>query len=441
MQPSYDAIVIGSGFGGSVAACRLAQAGLKVGVLERGRRYDINPFPRDWKDPVNGWIWEAGQGLFDVKLFQQMAVVQAAGLGGGSLIYANVHLRAPEDVFRRGWPNGYNRKALDPYYDLVAYMLDINPINRSPRGLPAKTERMRVAAESLGRGGQFCYPNIAVNFGPDETHANKFGAPQRGCNYCGECDIGCNIHAKNTLEYNYLKLARDCGADLITQCEVTQIEPSADGYDVSFIDYMAGGARGASHAPQVFLCAGAVNSTELLLKCRDIHKTLSRLSARLGHGYSGNGDLLAFAFDVDLPMRPSEGPTITTGTVYSRNDAGIDNYFIFEDGGYPKEIGAMLQLLKPKAGFLREADILTLKELQRLIRRAAADKAGTDAAGSDRTAVFLAMGRDLANGVIRLHPLSGDLKSYGMWHPICRFMRRSGGLPPISRALFAARSR
>jgi choline dehydrogenase-like flavoprotein len=81
IRPSYDAIVIGTGFGGAVAACRLVQAGLSVAVLERGRRYDINPFPRNWNNPFDGWLWSSGHGLFDVKLCQEMAVVQAAGLG------------------------------------------------------------------------------------------------------------------------------------------------------------------------------------------------------------------------------------------------------------------------------------------------------------------------------------------------------------------------
>src|SRR5271168_3392738 len=98
MRPAYDAIVIGSGFGGSVAACRLAQAGFSVGVFERGRSYETNSFPRNWNDPTDGWLWSEGQGLFDVKPFEEMTVVQCAGLGGGSLIYANVHLRAPAEL-------------------------------------------------------------------------------------------------------------------------------------------------------------------------------------------------------------------------------------------------------------------------------------------------------------------------------------------------------
>ncbi len=284
MRANCDAVVIGSGFGGSVAACRLAQAGCTVTVLERGRRYDTNPFPRNWNDPTDGWLWQVRQGLFDLKHFSHMMVVQGAGLGGGSLIYANVHLRAPNEVFQQGWPAGYGRATLDPYYDLVAYMLDINPISASKyRGIPPKSEWMSRLAAAMGRSAQFCYPNIAVDFSePEKAHTNKFGAQQEGCRFCGECDIGCNYHAKNTLDFNYLKVAQDNAADLETQCEVTRIEPNpGGGYKVRFLDHRIDGQRGEVQAKYVFLCAGAVNSTELLLRCRDQYGTLPNLSARL----------------------------------------------------------------------------------------------------------------------------------------------------------------
>ena len=414
MRPAYDAIVIGSGFGGSVAACRMAQAGFSVGVFERGRSYETNPFPRDWSNPANGWLWSIEQGLFDIKPLQQMTVVQSAGLGGGSLIYANVHLRAPEEVFARGWPRGYTRAVLNPYYDLVAYMLDINPITKSNYlGVPTKTKLMKDVARDLKRSEQFCYPNIAVDFGqPDVAHHNKFGAQQKGCTFCGECDIGCNVHAKNTLDLNYLTVARSNGAEIGTRCEVLRIEPIAGGYSykVSFKDHGNGGQVSECQAKYVFVCAGAVNSTELMLRCRDVSRTLPNLSDRLGHGYSGNGDFLAFAFNTEKQFKPSEGPTITTGIVYSRADAGFDNWFIFQEGGYPKEIGGLLQLLNPKRGLFREAEVLTREAFHEAFRSASVGKTGFPDPDSDDTAIFLAMGRDLANGVIELDSISKDLK-------------------------------
>ena len=410
MQTRYDAVVIGTGFGGSVAACRLAQAGQNICIFERGRRYDINPFPRNWDDPADGWLWQVSQGLFDLKHFSQMMVVEAAGLGGGSLIYANVHLRAPEEVFKEGWPANYSRTALNPYYDLVAYMLDINPITTSRHlGLPTKSRLMFDMAAAMQRSAQFCYPNIAVDFAePNLEHKNKFGVNQRGCNYCGECDIGCNNHSKNTLDLNYLALARENGADTETQCEVTRIEPDpAGGYKVTFKDHRIGGQIGTVSAGRAFVCAGAVNSTELLLRCRDQYGTLPNISDRLGMNYSGNGDFLAFAFNIKDPFIPTTGPTITTGIVYSREDGGADNWFIFEEGGYPKEIGKLLQVLNPKHGILSGLGSLSRVELEALLHRAGSS-AGADPQ-TDHSAIFLAMGRDRADGRLSLHPLTYGL--------------------------------
>ena len=119
-KPRYDAVVVGTGFGGAVAACRLAQAGIDVAVLERGRRYPPGDFPRHVAGR-DGLLWERGAGLYDIRPLNDMLVVQAAGYGGGSLVYANVQMRPPSDLFDEGWPAGYSRRALDPYYDLVAH--------------------------------------------------------------------------------------------------------------------------------------------------------------------------------------------------------------------------------------------------------------------------------------------------------------------------------
>jgi cholesterol oxidase len=412
MRSSYDAVVIGSGFGGAVAGCRLAQAGLNVAILERGRRYGRGDFPRDWNDPIKGWQWAIGQGLFDVRPFGEMTIVQGAGWGGGSLIYANVHLRAPADLFRSGWPAGYSRAALDPYYDLVAYMLDIAPITASSHlGLPPKAQWMKQVAGRLGREAQFCYPNIAVDFSaPGVAHRNKFGVEQSGCTYCGECDIGCNVMAKNTLDLNYLALAEQHGADVAPLSEAVRIERDGAGYKVTFKNHAAAAAENAIAARTVFLCAGAVNSTELLLRCRDEFGTLPALSAHLGQGYSGNGDFLAFAFDTATPFAPSNGPTITTGIVYDRGTGSDRVWFIFEEGGYPKEIAGLLQVLNPGGGWLKDVIDLSSDALSAAIGVAARGRIGSGAPPHDDTAVFLAMGRDRASGVLALDPLTRALR-------------------------------
>ncbi|HKU36789.1 MAG TPA: GMC family oxidoreductase N-terminal domain-containing protein, partial [Polyangiales bacterium] len=409
MKAEYDAVVIGSGFGGSVSACRLAQAGLSVALIERGRRYDGDQaFPRNWQDPKDGWLWKHEQGLFDVKEISEMTTVESAAYGGGSQIYANVHLRLPEAGFGTAWPRAYNREVLDPYYDLVAYMLDIKPITaEDPKRIPPKTWLMRDVAANLRRSAQFVYPNLAVNFGDSaRLSPNKFDVPQRGCNHCGECDIGCNNRAKNTLDMNYLPLAERTGrTSVFTRHEAVNIEPFDGKYRVHAIDHANGHPVGFT-ADAVFVCGGAINTTELLLRCRDEHRTLPELSPALGLHYSGNGDYLAFAFDTDggRPFTPSQGPTITTAIVYDGSDAGERHWFIFQEGGYPREIARLLQVLNPNRSRLGVDQIGLLKHQLRQDLRRRADRLPDEPECAINSAVFLAMGRDRANGRLELLP-------------------------------------
>lgn len=403
MKDRYQAIVIGTGFGGAVAACRLAQAGIGVGVFERGHRYPPAAFPRGLKDAPDGWVWQLGRGLFDIRILSEMTAVSAAGYGGGSLVYANVQMRPPREVFASGWPHGYSLEALADYYDLVAYMLDIKPITDAS-AMPPKTIRMKEAAAACGRAQQLFHPNLAINFGA--TGKNRFGAQQQGCNFCGECIIGCPSGAKNSLDLNYLKAAEERGADINTDCEVIKIEPLTEGggYRVIVRDHQHD-IQAACEGRHVFVCAGSINSTELLLRCRDEYKTLDKLNPLLGHRYSGNGDFLAFAFDTASAFEPSNGPTITSAVLYDRR-SDQPAWFVLEDGGYPRELSALVDLLHPKAGFLEEVDRVGLLERARAAladRTASAAVDGERFGAPERTGVFLLMGRDRANGVMRLN--------------------------------------
>ncbi len=422
MKNTYDAIVIGTGFGGAVSSCRLSQAGLTVAVLERGRRYDKPgaggelPFPRDFTDIEKGWLYAHEQGLFDVKPVEEVFVFECAGYGGGSLIYANVHCRPVPDVFSSGWPAGYSRDELDPYYDLVGYMLDIAPITTRPNDLPPKTRLMASAFERLGRSKQFYYPNLAVDLSDASAgaHENKFGVTQWGCRNCGECDIGCRYRSKNTLDLNYLAVAEKHGAEVRPQCEVVRIAPQEGGYAVFYRDFTNGGVEASVSATSVFVCAGAVNSTELLLRCRDEFGTLPAMSPALGRGYSGNGDFLAFGFDTKEPFHPEYGPTITTGVIYDRGgDQGggeLRAWFTLQEGGYPKQIGSLFQLLRQGSSWLPAAGNLVREEVEVEIRKAVAANGAREAKETATSAVFLAMGRDRANGTVALHPITKKLQ-------------------------------
>jgi cholesterol oxidase len=402
MRASADAVVIGSGFGGSVCACRLAQAGQQVVLLERGRRYGRGEFPRDPDLMNGGWLWTRGQGLFDIRPLNDVCVVQAAGYGGGSLVYANVAYRPPADLFAAGWPAGYSRDELNPYYDLAAYMLDVAPIAAGqPNPVPPKTLLMEKVADELGRREQSFRPNLAINFGPpDQPVINRFGVEQSGCTHCGECDIGCNVGAKNTLDMNYLAVAERAGAEVATRCEVTHIARDGDRYVVHYQDHQSGAVARIT-APAVFVCAGAINSTELLLRSRDHYRTLPDLSEWLGRRYSANGDFLAFAFDTQAMDDPGRGPTITTALVYDDRSPTERTWFVLEEGGYPNLIAGLLQLLNPGQS-AREDVRIVFDEIaaaadhqsRRITRHLAEER--------DRSAIFLAMGRDQANGTIRL---------------------------------------
>jgi len=399
LERSYEAIVVGSGFGGAVAACRLAQAGVDVAVLERGRRFEPGSFPRPAHGRADLMLWQRG-GPYDARPLNDVLVVQAAGYGGGSLIYANVQMRPPPDVFD-GWPRGYTRAELDPYYDLVAHMLDIRPVEPDPATgeLPRKTRLMEEATTRLGRRAQTFRPNIAVRFeGAGEPPVpNEWGALQSGCLHCGECDIGCNVGAKNTLDLNYLAVAESQGAAVATGCEVTTLAPSDDGFDVRYRVHGDGGGEGSVSARQVFLCLGAVNTTELLLRCRDQHGTLPRLSATLGSGYSANGDFLALGLGPSPPFGATRGPTITTATIFDRRDGGRRLWFAVEDGGYSTYLAALLPVLSP-ARLARLAG----RELEGRLAHHAETFASLLERDGDATAILLVMGRDSADGRIEL---------------------------------------
>ena len=434
-KPQYDAIVIGSGFGGAVSACRLAQAKRKVLIIERGPRYGgpNKPFPTMDFSTLNllsavtgqgafpdfaGLLWNPYRGLYDIRVQRTMMAIQAAGYGGGSLIYANVHVQPPESTFASGWPAAINLASMKRYYDLVAYMLNIAPIPLVPAlKVPLKTQAMKAAADSLDRGGQFFYPNLAINF---NQPADAFQRVHRGLNQCdsrGRCVAGCDIQAKNSLDFNYLKVAEcDCGAKVLTDSQVTCIEPLRGGYKVAYTNvatkagaHSAPGDSGEVTAHHVFLCAGAWSSTELLLRCRDEFETLRDLSPHLGRKFSGNGDYLAFAFNTAAKITPDNGPTITSAIAYDRKIKVSDApfWFLLEDGGYPRGLSDLVGMLNPRLGrekidgVMRQAGA-ALKTLWPSLPVPAMPP--PSALDPTHTMVFLLMGQDRGDGTMHLTP-------------------------------------
>ena len=407
MKSRYDAIVVGSGFGGGVAACRLAEAGKRVCVLERGRRFGRGDFP-DRPEQLPGMLWHAAanpNGLFDVRLMRDVVVITAAGVGGGSLVYANVQLRAPAEVFaEEPWPAAVTREELDPYYARTEAALDPRETPDEPP-LP-KLRTFAAAGRRVGRDAKRL--PIAVHFGDDRTHPFS-GVPQQGCENLARCDLGCPLHAKNTIDITYVARAESLGAEVYPLHLAERIDPPGrEGGDwrLGFRDLQYR-AKGVVEAPVLVLAAGALGSPRLLLTNR---RRLPGLSPALGSRFSGNGDALGIAFDPQADdvrgSRNDFGPVMTSALDFTE-DRGL----ILADGGLPANWDVLLDVA-------RGANVLTGWHRQLVRLRDLAVRGGlSDQALRPRDArirsrpvdtdslVFLMFGRDAADGQMRLTPL------------------------------------
>ena len=327
----YDAIVVGSGFGGSVTAYRLAEAGKRVLVLERGRPYPPGSFTRSpYRARESFWDPPSGlTGMYHYWSFRGIDALVSAGLGGGSLIYANVFIRKDENWFVQEdladggyeyWP--VNRADLDPHYDRVEQMIGLQrfPIDHEPYASTPKTNAFKEAAEANGL--EWFLPKLAVTFANEgrppvpgeaivEEIPNLHGRTRTTCQMVGECDVGCNYGAKNTLDYNYLTHAKHHGAELRTLADVRRFEPrEGGGYEVRYADL----SERPEDPPVVkltcdhlILSAGTLGTTSLLLKNRSAFPGLSR---KLGSRFCGNGDLLTLAINTSTTTNGVRTPRI-----------------------------------------------------------------------------------------------------------------------------------
>lgn len=432
----FDAVVVGSGFGGSVLAYRLAEAGKSVCVLERGKPYPPGSFPRGPRQ-LSKAFWDPSEGLygmFNIWSFKGIGAVVSSGLGGGSLIYANVLLRKPERWFVQenlaeggyeDWPVTYAE--LEPHYVRAETMLNGQRYPFADTTL--KTAALRDAGEKLGR--KFILPKLAVTFANQdedpavgvpirEEHPNLHGVPRYTCRLVGECDIGCNYGAKNTLDLNYLSEAKRCGAEIWTRREVRSFAPRENGgYTVRYVEHEVAdeGRKLDTHDPRLrpehqltcdrlVLAAGTLGSTYLLLKCR---ADFPGLSPRLGSRFGGNGDLLTFALGADRPLEPSHGPVITGALeVPDELDGGEGRGFYLEDAGFPDFAGWLVQGTQGPGALWRFRRVAARIILGLLRRQPEVDLSAevaellSDTRVSAGSLPLLGMGRDIPDGNMAL---------------------------------------
>ncbi|QYJ06873.1 GMC oxidoreductase [Qipengyuania flava] len=322
----YTVLVIGSGYGAGVAASRLARAGQDVCVLERGKERLPGEYPNKLSEAQDAVQINAKGGrigdpdaLFEVHVNDDQYALVGCGLGGTSLINANVSLELDKRLLDEAhWPAAFRDHAqeIDPYYERAREMLSPNPYPDSHPAL-GKLEALEHSAKTMGE--RFYKTPINVTF---EDKLNKFGVPQPACTNCGDCVSGCNVGAKNTTLMNYLPDAANHGADIFTQAKVLWVEREGERWRVHLEPNGKDAAKGPASitADHVILGAGAIGSTEILLRSRE--KGLP-LSDRLGAGFSGNGDALGFAYDSYLKAE-KDGDTLTAKPLYAMGVGAAD---------------------------------------------------------------------------------------------------------------------
>lgn len=294
---SFDVLVIGSGFGGSVSALRLAEKGYKVGVLEAGRRFDESTLPAtSWR--VRDFLWAPWLGLKGIQRIHvlggpkgtRVMVLAGAGVGGGSLVYANTLYEPLEPFFRDPqWAGITDWKAeLAPYYDQARRMLGVvvNPT------VTRADEVMRKVAARMGVADTFRPAPVGVYFGKngEDPYFGGVGPPRDGCVECGECMTGCRHNAKNMLTKNYLYLAERAGAKVYAECTVVSVRPDGDGYLVGAHRTGAPWRRRTFRARQVVFAAGTYGTQRLLHRLKAT--TLPGISPRLGAMTRTNSEAL-----------------------------------------------------------------------------------------------------------------------------------------------------
>ncbi len=314
----YDWVIIGSGFGGSVSAHRLTQKGYKVLVIEKGRRFESQDFPKTNWD-LKRWMWNPAiglRGIFQMSFLKHMTVLHGVGVGGGSLVYANTLPTPKSEFFQSGsWRNLADWETeLAPHYQTAKRMLGAtaNPL------LTQGDQVLKEIAGEIGREQHFHPTDVAVFFGePNKRVPDPFfqgdGPDRVGCNFCGACMTGCRVGAKNTLDKNYLYLAEKYGAEVAAETEVTAVRPGDDGsYRIETKASLGTATVSSVTADRVIFAGGVMGTLPLLLQLKEDPKGLPKLSNRLGDFVRSNSEALFGVMSPDKDVDFSKGVAITS---------------------------------------------------------------------------------------------------------------------------------
>ncbi len=441
IKPHYEVVVIGSGYGGGIAASRMARAGRSVCLLERGKEFVPGEYPDTEIKAASEFQIHLPDGkhvgdrtgLFDFHQNKDISVIVGCGLGGTSNLNANVSLEAEERVYKDSrWPVGVlaDMGTLVKQGEARAREM-LKPIPY-PQGEPKKSgkpgevwpnlpklDALHASADAMGK--EFYRVPINVTF---EDGVNHVGVQQKACTLCGDCCSGCNFGAKNTLIMNYLPDATNHGAEIYVRTEVRWIEKMAEGKWLVHYQMLDSG-REKFDAPTltvsadiVVVSAGTLGSTEIMLRSRD--KGLA-VSDKLGEHMTGNGDVLAFGYNGDRvingigwghrypePM-PPVGPCIT-GVIDIREQEKVEDGMILEEGSIPGALGPMLA-----AGFAGASAVSGHEEttglgerVKEMGRAAESFAAGPYHGAVRNTQTYLIMTHDDGNG--RMHLADDELR-------------------------------
>jgi len=307
MTEAYDYLIIGSGFGGSVSALRLAEKGYSVVLLEQGKKYKAEDYAKtNWR--LGKYLWMPSLGLYGIQrlsFFRQASILTGIGLGGGSLVYANTLFKPPSKFFKTGNWARFNdwEKTLEPFYAEAGFMMGRTLYDKqNPEDLI-----LRKIAKQMQREDTFQNVFVGVNLTDHEGEADPYflglGPLRKTCNGCAACMVGCRENAKNTLDKNYLYFAEKFGVKILTETKAVKLEKKDGVYFVDTNSTTKFRKRKSSYkARNVIVSAGVLGSLEFLFKQKYDYKTLPDISDQLGKNLLTNSETLTAVSGVNKKL-------------------------------------------------------------------------------------------------------------------------------------------